>query len=412
MKVLWFTNVSLSKSESKGSGSWLFAMKDLIKEDVDLYCISEGDVQSVMTNNGDGVQEFIIPAFNGKSKLPPDTTIRSILSIIEDINPDIIHIWGIEKYWIRLFEDGFCQRKYILEIQGLLSSCAAVFWGGLTNRELRKCKSVKEMIFPDSSLKRQYRYYIEKGRNEAGIFARSRYLSVQSVWTRNQLSYISETDSKVFDTLRPIRKEFYLSKKWSVDGCKRFVVFTSFSYSVPFKGLHILLKALSCIVEKYPNVELRIAGKDIYSTPFYLRNGYENYLLSLIQDLNIRENVVFLKSLNASSLAAELLSCNVFVNPSFVESYSAAAAEALYLGVPSVLSYAGALPDFSKDDSVALYYSPLDYVDCACKISKFFESSRLSHDYSIKAIKNLSQKCDYISVKERQLSIYESIINS
>lgn len=411
MKVLWFTNVSLSFSESKGSGSWLFAMKDLIKDSVELYCISEGNVESTTFHEGNGVQEYIIPAHKGDAKLPPLSIIKSILSVIEKIDPDIIHIWGVEKYWIRLFEEGYCERKYILEIQGLLSSCAAVFWAGFTKIDRKKSVAIKEIIMPRLSLERQYISYIQRGENEKNIISKAKILSVQSEWTKNQLRFILNPSTRVFETLRPIRNEFYLSKKWTGGACENVTVFTSFSYSVPFKGLHILFKAIKCLVCRYPNIVLRIAGKDLYNTPVYLRNGYEVYLLKLIKELQLENHIVFLKSLNATSLIDELLSCDVFVNPSFVESYSAAAAEALYLGVPTVLSYAGALQNFSDKEKVALYYSPLDYTDCASKISLLIDDVSSAKKYSESAIRVLSQKCSDILVRQKQLSIYESVIN-
>jgi len=411
MKVLWFTNVSISFSESRGSGSWLFAMKDLIKDSVELCCISEGDVKSATFHEGNGVQEYIIPIYKGEAKLPPISTINTVLSIIEKINPDIIHIWGIEKYWIRLFEEGYCERKYILEVQGLLSSCAVVFWAGFTKVDRKKSVAIKEILMPRLSLQRQYKSYLRRGENEKLIISQANNLSVQSNWTKNQLRFLISPNTKVYDTLRPIRKEFYASNKWYGGQIDHFTVFTSFSYSVPFKGLHILLRAIKCLINRYPKIVLRIAGKDLYNTPAYLRNGYEVYLLRLIKELQLESHIVFIKSLNAISLIEELLSCQVFVNPSFVESYSAAAAEALYLGVPSVLSYAGALPNFSDNENVALYYSPLDHVDCASKISLLFDDDKLAKELSLSAIRTLSQKCSDISVKQKQLSIYESVIN-
>ena len=102
----------------------------------------------------------------------------------------------------------------------------------------------------------------------------------------------------------------------------------------------------------------------------------------------------------------------VYVNPSLVESYSAAAAEALLLGVPSVLAYSGAMPDFSEELAVCLYYSPMDYIACAMQIDTLYREGEIRSQLTCNAIKIMTKKCDFENIRQTQLSIYDNIIKS
>lgn len=412
MKVLWFSNAVIGNKNSKGSGSWLFAMKDIICKDVDLYNITQSNVNTIQFTCDEELKEYVLPIFKLKNGLPSKENINEIKKIVDEIKPDIIHIWGIEQYWGLLYSRGFLHGNPILEIQGLWSSCVNVYYGGIQLSTLVRMISFKEMIKPTIYLPHMMKNDIyNRSLFENEMISYFKLISTQSEWTREQIRLKINSEAKLFATKIPIRKYFYECKRWSIPNDeKRPIVFSSLSYNSPFKGLHILLQALTVLISKYPNLILKIAGVNLIDIPFYRRSSYENYLLKIITENNLSENIVFLGQLNASQIANELLTANVYVNSSFVESYSVAAAEALALGVPSVLSYAGAMPEFSKDKVVALYYSPLDFVACAGKIDTIISNINLQKELNENSISVMSGENDVEHVREIQLSIYEHIL--
>ena len=64
-------------------------------------------------------------------------------------------------------------------------------------------------------------------------------------------------------------------------------------------------------------------------------------------------------------MIGELLNCNVCVMPSFIETYCLAFAEAMMVGVPVVVSFAGAMPELAEHNKEAMFYNPLDHITCA-----------------------------------------------
>ena len=151
-----------------------------------------------------------------------------------------------------------------------------------------------------------------------------------------------------------------------------------------------------------------LAGVDI-KLQFYRINGYTKFLFSLINEYGIKDRVLFPGKLSAKQLTEWLLKSDIYVNPSLVESYSAASAEALYLGVPTIMSYAGAMPEFSRNKKVALYYPQMDFVSLASRIDSLISDKELSLELSSNAISEMSTKCGSELVKKTQLEIYRSL---
>lgn len=413
MKVLWISNCSIVNTNCKGSGSWLFGMKDIICKHVELYNLTEGVVKSVEYHEDDDVKEYIIPISKlNKNGIPSNETIISIQTVINKVSPDIIHIWGLEKYWAKLYSMGYIKGNVLLEIQGLMSSCSNVFYGGLTPLEISHTHRLKELIKPSVKLENQYTFYCKKAKEELQLINNFKHISTQSDWTRNQITLSVNPECEIYDTLRPIRREFYEAESWKVNPKRKLSIFTSIGYNVPFKGLHTLLKAFNLVLHKYSDAKLIIAGVNPNGS-IIKDNGYDRLIKDFISKNNIADNIEFPGKLDAKGIVEHLQQVAIYVNPTFVESYSAATAEALYLGVPSVLSYAGALPCFMGNESkqIASFYSPMDFVDCGAKICQLFENKEQQTLYSNNSKSVLSEKCEVSKVANIQLAIYNKVLN-
>lgn len=407
--VLWATSVSLLQSVSKGSGSWLFAMRDLLSDKIDLYNLCLGNSPDCTKNENYGICEYQLSEqfVLDKDKGPLYANIKKI---IDEVHPDIIHIWGTESVWASVFPHVDINVRIILEIQGLLTSCACVYWAGLAPQEIRECRSFWGFFIPSLSLNKGYKQLQKKGDKEREIIRQYSIISTQSDWTRRQLlAYGAGDNNCIYQTLRPIRDTFYNSPLWKSHHRSDVIIFSSFSYIVPFKGLHMILKMMGVLVKQYPNIHLRLAGNS-FSGGRYFVDGYTKYLRRIIRDEGLENNIVFLGRLNAEQLANNLLDCDVFINPSFVESFSASAVEALSLGVPSLLAYSGAMPGFSEKVRVAEYYNPLDYFDAAAKTLELVNNKEKAESLGGNASAYIRDLCAPGSVCKCQLDIYSNVL--
>ena len=414
MKVLWFSNCVLSKQQASGSGSWLFAMKDLINKDIELINITSARVLNITLHEGNGIKEYLVPSFWLTPKgIPSINNINKISKIIQSESPDIIHIWGVEEYWALLFSRGYIKYdRVLLEIQGVISACTDVMYGGLSPKDCSKLISIKSILFSRHRLSHIFRTFQKKSLYEEEVIKSFKLIAVQSQWTQNQISAICDEKAEFFHSLRPIRQEFYEGEKWNKRERKKPVLFTSISYYVPFKGIHVLIKALNILCQQDSTITLRIAGPDLSERRFYNLSDYERFILKEIKKYKLEKNIHFCGKLNASQLVKEIQNADVVVNPSLVESYSAAAAESLYLGAPTVLAYAGAMVDFSELKPVALYYNPLDCRSLVARIKTFLKDENIRKSLTANAVEIASIKCSPDKVRERQFEIYKKIVNS
>jgi len=96
------------------------------------------------------------------------------------------------------------------------------------------------------------------------------------------------------------------------------------------KGLNIIVEALSKIQEKYPYVKLFIAGSG--------DKTYLNKLKDWIVDYKLQDKVILGGQLSGQNKADAFLGSDLFVLPSLNENFGLAIFEALYYGLPVMIS--------------------------------------------------------------------------
>lgn len=409
IKVLWFCNVGFSETKSATTGSWLYSMSEsLLKTgDVELFNITQGDVKEITSKNYKTINQWFVPRDTlRRNGLPSSKVIKGIQKIVEEVKPDVIHIWGTENYWGLLYSRGFIGGNVILEIQGLKYAYAKYFYSGLTLFDIVKCFRLKEFIKPSCSLVGLKLGFESWGKFEKEMLLKCEFISTQSDWVRTYVKNVNST-AKLIKTQIALRKEFLQATKWNIDTCISYQIFTSASSSsISYKGLHVLFDAIAILKNKFPNVRLNIAG----SIPTGIRkDGYSKWLQDKIRKKGITDNINWLGGLDAVNIISQMQKANVVVVPSFIETYCLALDEALTVGVPTVVSFSGAMPELAEHEKTALFYPPGDVEMCANAIERFFLDRVLSVKISINAYEGKSNK-DNENIALSQLKIYKDVL--
>lgn len=145
-----------------------------------------------------------------------------------------------------------------------------------------------------------------------------------------------------------LRKSFY-DGKWCYKNCEKHSIFFS-QATTPIKGLHIMLRALPLIKNRYPDVKLYIAGINISAFPAYKISSYGKYLKDLIREQALSENVVFTGPLVEKEMKKRFLASNVFVSSSVIENSPNSVGEAMILGIPCITSDVGGVKNMIKHE--------------------------------------------------------------
>ena len=414
MKVLWLCNTVFSTSPIKTTGSWLQPLAEMLLEsDVKIATVAESlNSPSIQTENVNGIQQYLIPKHKHKkhNHIPNRKTTLATIQVIKDFNPDIIHVWGTEYIWGYMNYMGvFDGYKVLLDIQGLLSAYTKYYYGGLNNKEILKCIHLKEILLPWRLLYVKKNTFKKGGEIEKAVIRSFRHISYQSEWVKHHLLIINP-DAQLHPTKILLRKSFYNSQKWSYhDDGHSPIVFSMCSGAIPYKGIHILLKAIAILTGKYSDIEVRIAGNMHIGNRII--DGYSVYLDSLIKSLGIESNVTLLGAIDENEIITELNHADVCVVPSFVETYCLAFAEAMIVGTPTVASYTSALPYLATQEKECLFYNSQDTVECSKCIMELIENRSLAMEISRNAINRRLAENDPQTVIDNQLYIYQSILN-
>lgn len=413
MKVLWLCNATFSDNSIKATGGWLQPMAEMLqkKSEIQIINITRGNVDKLTRFDYNDIIQYIIP--NRKelknNQYATKETCLEVKKIIDKINPDIVHIWGTENIWASIYQQGYITCKTIIDIQGLLFAYTDYFYGGLTNSEIMQSIHLKEILMPWRSIFWKKRIFKKRGNIELHCLKQFENIAFQSNWVNHQIKTINKK-ANYFNSKIILRDSFYSTTPWEYTTTSAPIIFSSASSAVSYKGVHVLIKAIAILKQKYPNIQLRLAGK--INVGNKLLDGYSIFLKKLIKKLDLEKNVIYLGSINEDQIISELKNCNVCVVPSFIETYCLAFAESMIVGTPTVVSYAGAMPELAENEIEAIFYNSIDYRDCAAKIERLIYDKELAEKISNNCRNRRLKENNRKAVIDNQIKIYEALLES
>ena len=416
MKVLWITNVTFPEAkgllnqnaEMKGSGGWLTSLADALVADgkVELHVASISSLVKELTMlKGQSLVYHILPVGNGDKKY--NSSYEALYrEVCNSVKPDVVHIHGTE-YPHSLAALRACgYQQTVVSIQGLVSVIARYNRGCIS-----KWKAIKNLTFHDivrGGILRQQREMLKNGRYEEQLLREAKYVMGRTSFDREHLWAIN-SDAEYFHCGEILRKEFYEGRKWDYKKCTQHSIFMS-QGAFPIKGLHVVVKSLSIVIRHYPDVRIRVAGRDILFRNGEFRDrfritGYGKILRKLIRKYRLDEHITFTGPLNAREMVEEYLGANLFLCPSSIENSPNSLAEAQVLGVPCIASYVGGIPDMMKGVEENLYRFD-DAEMLAYKIYEVFDRKMMC-DEELLAAHN--ERHDVKKICQATLNAYQSI---
>jgi glycosyltransferase involved in cell wall biosynthesis len=299
--------------------------------------------------------------------------------------------------------------KYVTSIQGLVSEIAKHMSADLPNSviygmTLRNFINLDSIYLMSKSFKK-------RGYNELKLLKKSANVIGRTTWDKALTRQINSS-IRYFHCNESLRGEFY-KHKWDYDKCEKHSMFLSQGqYSI--KGLHYVLEALPLIIEKFPDIKLYIAGKDITKLKSIkdrlFITYYGKYIRKLIKKYRLGKHVVFTGPLSEKKMCERYLKSNIFICPSSIENSPNSLGEAMLLGVPSIASYVGGVPDMLVDKEEGfLYQHNVPYM-LAYYVSRIFNNKELALKLSEKAKEHALRTHDRNENSKILIEIYNDIL--
>jgi glycosyltransferase involved in cell wall biosynthesis len=308
---------------------------------------------------------------------------------VSAFQPDLIHIHGTEQPY------GLIARRVdvpvIVGLQGILCEYVKVFWGRLPLRQ----RIFLPMSIVDYLLMRQRRAH------ERRIFQTCRFFLGRTDWDRKIATV--RTGGRYFESGEILRPEFGHGH-WKRNGVRAHCLYTTTS-CLPYKGIHIVINALTILRRRFPEACVRIAG----NLP---NRDYGKFLRHLVRMHGLADAVEFLGWLPAARIVEELERAHAFVLPSFIENSPNSLAEAQMVGTPAVAAAVGGVPSMVQDGDTGLLFPPGDAGALAQRVQMIFENDALASRLSQGERDLARERHDEKKVVASVLGAYQEICQS
>jgi len=321
-----------------------------------------------------------------EDQLNTSAKMRTHLSvIINEVNPDILHVFGTEYPHSALAIEIFGKpENTVINIQGLTSVYWKHFNSGIPSSVIKK---IAFSNIVRGNLEKQAARLRKRGVFEIKAIQNAGHVIGRTDWDEACVKQINPNINYHFCN-ETLRESFY-TDQWSVNNCEKYSIFASQS-STPIKGLHFLILALSEIVKKYPTTHLYIAGNNIISSRTLLErakiSSYALHIKSLIQKYGLQDSITFTGPLSEHEMKKMYLKCNAFVLPSTIENSPNSLGEAMILGVPSISSFVGGTMNMMTHGKEGFLYQSDAYYMISYYIDKIFSNPEISRNIGVNAM--------------------------
>lgn len=362
MKVLWITNILLPDICNKIGvkipvvGGWMASSLNALKGngiDFGVASLYNGNVLKDYIIND--VHYFLIPAPKNNNKYNISLE-KYWKEVNEKFAPNLVHLHGTEFAHGLAFIKACPDVKVVASIQGLVSVIHRYYFGGLSTNDILLNISLRNILKIDSLFQGRKRMR-KSGDNEIEIVKSISNIIGRTSWDKSHALALNPNINYHFCN-ETLRNSFY-NKKWCYDECEKYSIFLS-QAGYPIKGLHQMIKAISFIKNKYPQIKLYVGGHNItkYDTLFdkIKISGYGLYIKRLIRKYNLESNIYFLGMLTEEEMVSRYLKSNLFICPSSIENSPNSLGEAQILGVPLIASYVGGVPNMVEDGKTGYLY--------------------------------------------------------
>ena len=393
MRILWITNMPFPEVVNKigvktgVSGGWMFDLADGLssKSDIELAIASiysGNEFRKELVNNK---IYYLIPG-NGKTMLIYDKKlIPTWEHIYNDFHPDIVHLHGTEYRHGQVYLDRFPEQTYLLTIQGIMGPISREYYSNISLRELLRTLNWKDLKKGKCFLTDKY---LAKSRHcsEEDVIRHVKYFTGRSDWDKALLTSINP-EGKYFRCNYNLRSEFYIAPKYDVNKVDRYTIYGSTAFQLSFKGGGSLIKAISLVRKKYPNVKVKILIPGSKDGKFIISSGYSKLIKYWLDKYDVWDNFEFIPSQSAQGVIDTMLKCHCCVVPSTMENASSTLREAMHLGLPSIASYRGGMTHLIEDKVNGFFFDYPEYQVLAMRITELFDSDTLCQTISENAVK-------------------------
>lgn len=421
MKVLWLsTSKSLynpfKSSDSYNGAGWVDALEREINKfsEIELaiaFPTNEDNkklkrdktVYYPIKNRENGLFNKLLRYYGLKKIVNSNQYVSEIKAIIDEYQPDIIHLFGIECFLATII--GHTNVPIVVHLQGILGPINNTFFPvGLSKRDVIKYGSFFREIIVRNGYSYSKRNIAERAAFEKDLLRKVNYAMGRTHWDKLILDVYSKNYKyyKVNEILRP---HFYESKRWNIVASNNLCIVSTISETM-YKGFDLILKTAEILCDECKiQFSWNVIGVNDKST-------FVNIFEKIFNIKSSRVNVKLLGILNAKEICEQFLNSSMYVHPAYIDNSPNSICEAQYLGLPVISTNVGGISSLIENEFNGLLVPSNSPIELAYKI--LFVAN--NEDYAL----NLSNNARETAVKRHDKSVisaeliktYQSVISS
>lgn len=353
MRVLWFTNTpSLATNyfdDNSVGGGWISSLESAFHRYSDyqlaIAFFTKKRRNSVVIGNTLYFpilrkSTFIVKFIHRHLSIVSERKyIKKYKKIIEEFNPDVIHIFGTENgfsYISRITDTPVC-----IHIQGIISDIQRYYIPPyLTTFDLLRYSSFKSVLLGFSFF-HLYQNLRRRAVRELSLMSTCRYYLGRTDYDKSFILKHAPL-SLYFHCDELLRDDFYFSPAWNYSVREKLVLITVNSGEL-YKGLDILLESARLLTSVGLNFEWRIVGIDSNNPTLKLFENEKHYNHTLL-------NIKLLGKLNSIEILQHMYDSQLFIHPSRIDNSPNSVCEAMMVGMPVIAFNVGGMSSMLNDD--------------------------------------------------------------
>ena len=419
MKVLWLSANSGLLTAKTGSGNyngggWISSLQGLLKsrDEISLGLAFIGNETNDLKEIHNGVSYYSIAKppqgkitkiwyyYNGYKSDNSNKYIASLLKIIEDFNPDIIHLFGIENQLSCIL--GNTNIPIVVHLQGILNPCVNAFWPvGFSKIDFLFPFSIREWILRNGFLYAKKSLFV-RSKKEQKSLSKVQYFMGRTHWD-NALSNLYAPNSIYYHVDEVLRDVFYkFAGQWRIKSNETFIIVSTISETV-YKGLDFILKTCALLTEQ-TDIKFKwcVAGLSSRSRMVPI---FEHALKIKSDEVHIQ----YMGTMKAEDLCDLELKSNLFVHPSYIDNSPNSLCEAQMLGLPVIATYVGGIPSLVESNKTGKLIPSNDPFLLAAEIKDLFYNPSFASFLGQCAYEQASIRHSKTRILESLINVYSSI---
>lgn len=409
MRVLWFAVTSSmyeNKTNSHNGGGWISSLERIVRsvEDIELAVAFEhtdlffkkeiDDVTYYPINSWTSVWSRLAKKLQVSSE--EKYIIPKCMEVIEDFNPDVIHVFGSE--WCFGLIANYTQVPVVIHMQGSLPPCYnARFPVGVSL--LNVILSADKFLLRKLMIWKNDLMFKEKANREEKILRLCKNYMGRTHWDKSIVN-VYNSQAKYYFCNEALRESFIESDiKWCFSGNKKIIIVSTLSGPL-YKGIDVVLKTAKLLKENTLfDFEWRVYGHT--DSKFYEKQ------------YNIVANEVNVKMMGVVSqetLVENLISASFYVHPSYIDNSPNSVCEAQILGVPVICTNVGGVSSLVVEGKTGFLVPSNDPIKIADIIISEYNNKSLLNEISKNEIYAAKKRHNPENIKNDLIMIYDKLI--